>query len=119
MATIPYTILTVPQNGAQGSVGAVQWPNMANGDVGETLSYGRYSDRTVEVDGVFGAGGNVAVKGTTSQTSFKILSDPNGNALDITTAKIEAILEATAYVRPEVTAGDGTTSLTVTMYFRG
>jgi hypothetical protein len=41
-----------------------------------------------------------------------VLTDPQGNDLVISTAKIELISEATVYVRP-VVAGDGTTDLTV------
>jgi hypothetical protein len=47
-----------------------------------------------------------------------VLTDPQGNDLNITTAKIEAISEATRFVRPVVTAGDGTTSLTVFLMFK-
>lgn len=119
MTVVPYTIVNIPQNDATGASGAIQWPNMANGDTGQPFGLGRYSDRSVEVDGTFGVGGNVAIKGTTSETSYKILADPNGNDLNITTAKIETVLDATRYIRPEVTAGDGTTSLTVTLFFRG
>jgi hypothetical protein len=42
------------------------------------------------------------------------VTDPQGNALSFTTAKIECISELVRYIRPRVTGGDGTTSLTVT-----
>jgi len=47
-----------------------------------------------------------------------VLTDPQGNALDITAAKIEAISENVRLIRPRVTAGDVTTSLAVTILFR-
>ena len=41
------------------------------------------------------------------------MNDPQGNALSVQTAKITQVLENTYLVRPRVSAGDGTTSLTV------
>ena len=47
-----------------------------------------------------------------------MLTDPQGNDLDITTGKIEAITELVRYIRPRIVGGDGTTSLTITMIFK-
>jgi hypothetical protein len=57
----------------------------------------------------------VRLEGSNDGTNYAALTDPQGNALDITTAKVEQIMELTRYIRPRVTAGDGTTSLTVTV----
>lgn len=118
MATIPYTIVTIPPSDAVGPTGLVYWPNMANGDVGQALELFKYTDRTVQAFGTFGAAGAAAITGSLDGTNFPTLSDPNGNALSLTSAKIESVLEATRYLRPEVT-GDGTTSLTIYLQFRG
>jgi hypothetical protein len=45
--------------------------------------------------------------------NWAALTDPQGNNLDMASLKIEAISELTRFVRPKVTAGDGTTNLTV------
>ena len=118
MATIPYVVVSVPQNDATGATGIVYWPNMANGDVGQAFELFKYTDRTMQVYGTFGAGGTATAKGSLNGSNYATLADPNGNDLALTTAKIETILEATRYFRPEVT-GDGTTSLTVYLPYRG
>ena len=48
-------------------------------------------------------------------TNWQTLTDPQGNVISKTSASIEAITEATRFVRPRVSAGDGTTSLAVVM----
>lgn len=113
----------------------VTWGPMQNGDVGigvgspidVAISYfgniadlAGFADHSVEVDGIFGAGGNLAWQGSNSGSAYGVLTDPYGNVLNITPTSrpVQQWTEATIYVRPAVTAGDGTTSLTVTAFFR-
>ena len=77
-----------------------------------------YADRSVQVTGTFGAGGNLRIQGSNDMTNYAALTDPQGNALDITTAKIEQIMEIGLLTRPFVSAGDGTTDLDVTIVCR-
>lgn len=73
-----------------------------------------FAHKEVQVFGTFGAGGNVAIEGSLDGgTTWAVLNDVNGTALNVTTAKIEKIQETCARIRARVTAGDGTTSLTV------
>jgi hypothetical protein len=73
-----------------------------------------YSDRTISVKGDFGAGGSVACEGTPDGgTTFLALTDPQGNTIAITAAKVEQVMEGMSEMRPKVTAGDGSTSVTV------
>lgn len=95
------------------------WPNMASGDDGQPIELANFADRSVQVVGSFGSGGNVRIEGSLDGTNYAPLTDPQGNNLDINTPKIEAISEVVRYIRPRVTAGDGTTSLTVTMLLKG
>lgn len=95
------------------------WADMPNGEVGQRIELANFADRSVQVTGVFGAGGSVRIEGSINGTDYAPLTDPQGNALDINTAKIEAISEVVRYIRPRVTAGDGTTALTVTMLLKG
>ncbi len=76
------------------------------------------ADRSVQVEGTFGAAGNVVIEGSNDGVNYRVLTDPQGNALNITSAKIEEIIEIVKLIRPRVTAGDGTTSLTVSMLLR-
>lgn len=82
-------------------------------DDGEPMELPGWPDRSVQVFGTFGTGGSVRIQGSNDGTNWAVLTDPQGNDLNITAAKIEAITELTRYVRPLVTAGDGTTSLSV------
>lgn len=98
----------------------VTWGPLANGDTGGPISYPNWPDRSVQVTGIFGASGNVRIEGCleATPTNYATLTDPQGNALDVTAAKIEAVTEVTAHIRPNVTNGDGTTALTVTLLLR-
>jgi hypothetical protein len=73
-----------------------------------------FSSKEVQVFGTFGAGGSVTVEGSLDGgTTWATLADVQGNALTFTAARLEKIQETTARLRARVTAGDGTTSLTV------
>lgn len=114
--TIEYT-----QKGAHvgnKSVYIIQWANMVNGDQGDSLPLSQYADRSVQVAGTFGSGGTLVIQGSNDSINYVTLTDPQGNPLSFTTAGLEAITEMVAYIRPAVLAGDGTTSLTVTMAAR-
>lgn len=101
-----------------GTVKLVTWTGLLNGDDGSPAQWCDYADRCVQVSGTFGTGGSVTVQGSNDGTTWATLVDPQGNNLTFTAAKIEQALELPRYVRPIVTAGDGTTSLTVTILMR-
>lgn len=96
----------------------VSWLNLANGDDGAPLDFSQYADKTAQVVGTFGANGNLRLEGSNDGTNWAVLTDPQGNALDIATAKLELVSEAPRYLRPRVTAGDGTTSLSVFIHLK-
>lgn len=111
-------IKTAPAS-LNGSCFVATWADMQFGDDGSPIELAMFADRSVQVTGTFGAGGSVRIEGSINGTDYAPLTDPQGNALDINTAKIEAISEVVRYIRPRVTAGDGTTLLTVTMLLKG
>lgn len=86
-------------------------------EIGAPLAFAEYADRSVQVAGVFGAGGTVTLEGSNDGTHWATLADPQGYPLVMTTNKIEAILECVRFVRP-VAVGDGTTNLTVLVFGR-
>lgn len=118
MTTINMTRVSLPFNEENRGVAIHQWVSLANGDDGEPLDLSAFADRSVQVTGTFGASGNLRVEGSLDGVTYSVLSDPQGNALDIASAKIEAVLEATRFIRPRVTSGDGTTDLSVTIISR-
>lgn len=99
----------------------VKWANLANGDNGTSVALPDMLSRTVYVNGTFGTSGNVAVQGgfsTSDLGNFTILTDPQGNNLSFTAAKVEAVQEQTRLIRPVVVNGNASTNLTVTLTAR-
>lgn len=115
MATItPVITRLMPNNFYVGD--SVFWETMTTtNDTGLPYAKPQFSDRSIQVTGTFGAAGNLRVQGSNDGTNWATLTDPQGNALDITSAKIEQISEVTQYIRPFVSGGDGTTDLDVTI----
>lgn len=96
----------------------VSWPAMQNGDDGLPVDFSQYADRSVQVAGTFGVGGTVRIEGTINGTDYAPLTDPQGNDLDMMSAKIESISELVRFIRPRVIGGDGTTSLNVSILMK-
>jgi len=125
MATINYTRTQVLGDTGLGDTGSYiagwlyTWGPMANGDVGQPATTVRgFVDRSVQAEGTFGSGGSVAAEGSNDGTNFRALTNPQGTTIAITSGGIQQVTEAVAQFRPHVTAGDGTTALTVTAFFR-
>lgn len=114
MATITPTI----ERNGDGSVMIVTWPDMANGDDGTPVDMAQWADRSVQVVGTPGAGGNLRIEGSNNEVNYNTLSDLQGDAMDFTAAGIKAVAEVTQKVRPRVTAGDGATELTAVLLMR-
>jgi len=122
MAVRAYTILhptaTDPKK-FRDDIHVIEWTGLLNTDTGTPLEMGGSADRSIQVSGTFGVGGNCKITGRNGKTgNFVVLTDPQGNALDFTAEKIEAVSELTQEIRPEITAGDGATTLTVRMLLR-
>ena len=104
----------------------ISWSGLANGDTGQPIPIAGHSDKTVHIYGTFGAGGTVALEGSNDP---RVLSDP-GNAvwttmndaqalsLSATSERIDMVIENPRFIRPNASAGDGTTDLTVILCAR-
>ena len=87
-------------------------PMTTTADTGSAVSFSIFSDRSAQVHGTFGVGGEITIEGSKDGgTTFVPLTDPQGNSLRFTTAGIKAVTEICEFIRPRVTGGDGTTSL--------
>lgn len=95
----------------------ITWASVPNADVGITPGAGLCGnvDKSVAVTGTFG-GATVAIQGSNDGSNWFTLSDPAGDAVTFTAAGIAAVMEATLHIRPSISGGDGTTSITVTMF---
>jgi len=96
----------------------VAWQNMANGDTGEVVELVQFADRSVQVAGTFGSGGTCVIQGSNDGVNFNTINDATDAPLSFLTGGLKTIMDVPRYIRPAVTAGDGTTSLTATMLFR-
>ena len=111
MAVVPYAS-NHPDSPSNG-IGGYKWLDLANTDTGTPLLIDRRTDRTVQVNGTFGAGGTCVIEGSIDGTNYITLSDLQGTALSFTAAGLEGVTEAVTFIRPRISAGDGTTAIDV------
>lgn len=96
------------------------WPGLLNGDNGNAIRMPRFADKTVQAIGTFGVGGTVKIMGSMDGTNWFQLKDHNGTAINLASATPGAVIaEVPDYLQPQVSAGDGTTSLTVYLTAEG
>lgn len=119
MAVSELVTLTTPWDNV---IRLVEWNSLNNSDSGAPLNLPQFADRSIQVAGTFGSGGTLIMEGSnrleTESPVYAPLVDPQGNAISFTSAGIEQILESSYLIRPRVTAGDGTTNLTVRLLVR-
>jgi hypothetical protein len=96
----------------------VSWTPLLNGDSGAPYAMTGFADRSVQIGGTFGTGGTVLIEGSNDGTNYATLADPQGVALSKTSAALVEISQIVKFIRPRVSAGDGTTSITVTLLAR-
>ena len=94
------------------------WPDMAAGDDGRAVEYAEFPDRSVQFSGTFG-GASVSLRGSNDGINWQTLSDPVGGAICKSVPALSAITEVTRFVRPVVSGGDATTSITCTLFMLG
>jgi len=116
MATI--TGLRTSSLNSDGSAAIVTWAAVTNGSDGTFADLGDFADKAVQVIGTLGVGGSISVQGSNDGTNFVTLTKPGGTAATFTALGVCAIVENTRYIKPIVTAGDGTTSLTAILFAR-
>ncbi len=104
MAAVPGSRIVVTPDNTVGEMFVWQW-TLATGDTADPISFAEYSDRSVQIEGDDG-GGTTTIEGTLDGTNYKVLTDPQGNALSFTAVNIlEQISEATVYIKPVLTGG--------------
>ena len=97
----------------------VQWVGLANGDTGSPVFVrDGFEPKSMQVTGTFGSGGSVACEGSNDGAAYAALDDPAGTTIAVTAAGVAGIGVDVLAIRPHVTAGDGTTALTVTILLR-
>lgn len=124
MGVIDHTVLQAPTGATMpNGVLVIQWV-LANTDTGRPFPVPDRADKCVQVTGTFGAGGTVAIQGSNltdaapAAGDYATLNDSGGTALTFVAAGVRQLREDAYQIRPAVTAGDGTTSLTVRLLMR-
>lgn len=97
---------------------AVTWSGLLDTDTGEAFEGGDWVDRCVQVFGTFGTGGTCTIQGSNNGSNWNTLKDSFGTAIQFTSAGVAQVMEVTRYIRPNITAGDGSTNLSCVMYTR-
>lgn len=115
MAVIESTQAPAPQSFGRAVI--VTWAGLQAGDTGAPIALAPFNDRSVQVEGTFG-GASVQVQGSINGVDFRSLTDPQGNDLSFVAGKIEAVSELVALIRPLVAAGDGTTTIDVSLILK-
>lgn len=98
----------------------ISWGPMANGDTGKPVSRPALGDKSFQAEGTFGAGGTIVLEATNEPTpaNYHTMTDPAANVVSFTAASLKQVTEVSTWLRPRVTAGDGTTALTATLIAR-
>jgi hypothetical protein len=115
VAVIPFSNEKV--KGVVNYVNMIQWASVANNDTGELCEIPGAADRSVQVQGTFG-GATVIIQGSNDGTNWHTLNHPQGSPLSFAAAGLKGVVEITRFIRPSVSGGDGTTSVTVTLLAR-
>lgn len=101
-----------------GAVKQILWTGLLNGDTGDWVRFAQFSGKTFQVYGAFGVGGSVTLQGSndaTAPVNAATLSSWQATALTLTAGGFATARDMPMWVRPIVTAGDGTTSVSVAL----
>ena len=99
---------------------AYTWETLTTtNDTGVAVQYAAYGDRSVQMTGTWGSGGSVDLEGSNDGVTYFTLHDQFGVTISLSANGLVAVAEAVLYMRPRVTAGDGTTDIDVTVFLRG
>lgn len=117
MATKGVTITDISLTN-DGSVKLLTWASHANGDDGEPVAFPDFADNCVQVTGTLGTGGTMLWEGSNDKSVWATLNNVQGSALSMTSLGVKQIAERPLWIRPRVSAGDGSTALVPTMLMR-
>jgi len=119
MAVKNYSFPTALPN-LQTQATVITWASMANSDTGTPFPIDDYFENVLAyVNGTFGAGGNLRWEGSVDGgTTWVTLNDDTGAALNMTAVGFKVVKEKPLLIRPNATAGDGTTALIPVLVLR-
>ena len=105
----------------QNKVHRFVWTGLLNGDDGESASVPLAADMTFQVIQVaVGSGDTIILEGSCEETAgtYFQMRDMGDNVISFTGSDGEGVAPIAAFIRPRVTAGDGTTNFTAILFAR-
>ena len=109
--------VTTAAGRGDGSTIVVTWSPVTSVDTCHPVRLPEYADRSIHVSGVFG-GSTTKIEGSNNGgVSFAPLADTTDTTIAISTETIKAVLENTDFIKPVVSGGDATQSLTISLLF--
>lgn len=105
----------------QEGVWRAEWTALLNAETGDATKLPKWGNKSVHISGVPGVTGVVAIQGSNDGVAWAVLSSGLSTQGDLTAlavpaapgATIRAVYENTEWIRPVVSAGDGTTTVKV------
>lgn len=89
----------------------ISWTGLLNTDTGSPIEMPGSHIRSIHFTGTFSVGGTIVLEGSNDGVTYKTLTDPQANDISKTAEAIEQVQELVRYIRPRVSAGDGSTDL--------
>lgn len=107
---------TTTRRGPNGEVLVATWAALANTDTGAPLAnLEHYGEKSFQLTGTLGAAGACTIEGSNDGTNWATLKDKQGVAMVLVALGFSSTQDRPLYVRPNITAGDGTTALVLVM----
>lgn len=92
------------------------WTLTQANSVGEAVETAHGRDKSVQFSGTFG-GATCILQGSNDNLTWYTLTDPQGNSIStVASAILEQVSEATRYIRPSSSGGDGTQAVICTVF---
>ena len=87
-----------------GESSLITWADLQNGDDGEAVQFGAFTDRSIQFGGTFGAGGTIVLEGSNDGVNYLPLTDPQGNPITL----LDLNVDGRAWAKLETSARSAT-----------
>lgn len=124
MAVVAWTVVEPPSPNVNiTGLRIIKWPNLLSADSGSPYFAPQYSAKVIQLSGTAGVGGAGTIQGTLEPGTpiYGTLHSPDSVAwtfvaADVTNNVIKQVLEDCYQIRPLMTGGDGSTSVTIYLF---
>lgn len=107
-----------PQLNFRGNAVMVTWTPLILNDTGVWWPASNFQLAAFQAFGDFGAGGTMLLEWSNDGVHAATADDAFGDAVSLSAAGVRVFGQSPLWIRPNVSAGDGTTSLTAMAFLR-